>query len=224
MGMWWRGDVPIDRTGGVVLEFGGNKLARGLGWMIAADPRLRVAFKLVKGDADAFPVRFADAFIATDKRRQRDGLGRGESRVPTGPVFHRFNGLAVGVLIYIRRSLPYQLFVGLRMLSLAEFGKILGGDGPGKTELRGQAALPRARNHAALRPIVLLLGGELLLVISLRLACGKRFGDSQHGLNPRAKVQVGLTFLLCLTGGLHHRTLPVLFIACGLRFGAGRGI
>jgi len=86
-----------------------------------ADPRLSVAFKLVKGDADAFPVRFADAFIATDKRRQRDGLGRGESRVPTGPVFHRFNGLAVGVLIFIRRSLPYQLFVGLRMLALAEF-------------------------------------------------------------------------------------------------------
>jgi hypothetical protein len=32
--------------------------------------------------------------------------------------------------------LPYQLFVGLRMLALAEFGKIFGGDGPGKTELR----------------------------------------------------------------------------------------
>ncbi len=221
--MQLRRDVAIDRTGRVVLEFGGNKLARGLGWMIAANPRLRVAFKLVKGDADAFPVRFADAFIATDKRRQRDGLGRGESRVPPGPVFHRFNGLAVGALIFIRRSLPYQLFVGFRMLALAEFGKILGGDGPGKTELRGQAALPLARNHAPLRPIVLLLGGELLLVISLRLACGKRFGDGQHGLNLRAKVQVGLTFFLCFTGGLCHRIFLALFIARGLRFDTGCG-
>jgi len=33
--MQLRRDVAIDRTGRVVLEFGGNKLARGLGWMIA---------------------------------------------------------------------------------------------------------------------------------------------------------------------------------------------
>ena len=34
--------------------------------MIAADTGLRVAFQLVKGDADALAVRFTDAFIAAD--------------------------------------------------------------------------------------------------------------------------------------------------------------
>jgi hypothetical protein len=59
------------------------------------------------------------------------------------------------------------------MLALAEFGKVLGGDRSGKAELRGQPALPFAGNDAALRPIVLLLGGEFLLVVALRLALRK---------------------------------------------------
>ena len=49
-----------------MLELGGDKLARGLGRMIATDASLRVVFELVKGNADALPVRFADPFIAAD--------------------------------------------------------------------------------------------------------------------------------------------------------------
>ncbi len=64
---------------------------------------------------------------------------------------------------------------GLWMLALTEFREVLGGDGPGKAELRGQAPLPFACDDAALRPIVLLLCSEFLLVVGLRLACGKRF-------------------------------------------------
>jgi hypothetical protein len=61
----WR-DIPIDRTGCIVLKLGGYKFASGLGRMIAADPGLRVVFELVEGNADAFPVGFPDTLIAAD--------------------------------------------------------------------------------------------------------------------------------------------------------------
>src|SRR5580700_7851205 len=66
------------------------------------------------------------------------------------------------------------------MLALAEFRKILGRDHPGKAELAGQTALPFARDGAALRPIVLLLCSEFLLVVGLRLASRERLGNGQH--------------------------------------------
>ena len=87
-------------------------------------------------------------------------------------MLHGRDGLAFGVLIFIRGSLPNKLLAGLRMLTLAEFREVLGRDGPGKTELRGQAPLPFACDDAALRPIVLLLGSEFLLVVGLCLAGG----------------------------------------------------
>src|SRR5271157_5965438 len=117
-------------------------------------------------------MRFADALIAADQRGERDRFGRGKGRIPSGSVLHRFDDLAVGVLIFIGRPLPNKLLAGLRVLTLAEFREVVGGDRPGKTKLRGQSALPLACDDAALRPIVLLLGGEFLLVVSLRLACG----------------------------------------------------
>ena len=169
----WR-DIAIDRAGCIVLKLGGDKLARGLGRMIAADAGLRVVFELVEGNADALPVRFADTLIAADKRGERDGFGRGKGRIPPGSVLHRLDGLAVGILIFIGRSLSHKLLAGLWMLALAEFREVLGRDGPGKAELLGQSPLPFARDDAALRPIVLLLRGELLLVVGLRLASGER--------------------------------------------------
>ena len=48
----WR-DIAIDRAGCIVLKLGGDKPSRGLGRMVAADAGLRVAFKLVEGNADA---------------------------------------------------------------------------------------------------------------------------------------------------------------------------
>ena len=117
---------------------------------------------------------FADTLIAADKGGERDGFGRGKGRIPTGSVLHRLDRLAVGILIFIGRSLPHKLLAGLWMLALAEFREVLGGDRPGKAELLGQSPLPFACDDAALRPIVLLLRGELLLVVGLRLACGER--------------------------------------------------
>jgi len=61
----WR-DIAIDRAGCIVLKLGGDKFPCGLGRMIAADASLRVVFELVEGNADAFPMRFPDAVIATN--------------------------------------------------------------------------------------------------------------------------------------------------------------
>jgi hypothetical protein len=61
-----RRDVSLDWACCVVLKFGGDKPARGLGRMIAADAGLCVVFELIEGDADALPVRFADTLIAAD--------------------------------------------------------------------------------------------------------------------------------------------------------------
>ena len=62
----WR-DIPIDRTGCIVLKLGGYKFASGFGRMIASDAGLCVAFELVEGNADALPVGFTDTLIAADK-------------------------------------------------------------------------------------------------------------------------------------------------------------
>src|ERR1700675_1526135 len=67
----WR-DIPIDRTGCIVLKLGRDKFASRLGRMIATDAGLRVVFELVEGNADALPVGFTDTLIAADKRCQRD--------------------------------------------------------------------------------------------------------------------------------------------------------
>jgi hypothetical protein len=40
-------------------------------------------------------------------------------------VFHSLDGLAVGILIFIGRSLPHKLLAGLWMLALAEFREVL---------------------------------------------------------------------------------------------------
>ena len=49
-----------------------------------------------------------------------------------------------------------------------------------KAELLDQSPLPFARDDAALRPIVLLLCSELILVVGLRLASRERLGNGQH--------------------------------------------
>jgi hypothetical protein len=71
----WR-DIAFDRAGRIVFELGGDKLAGGFGRMVAADPCLCVAFELVEGNSDALAMRFADTFIATDQRGERNGFGR----------------------------------------------------------------------------------------------------------------------------------------------------
>src|SRR6266849_4370693 len=108
----WR-DVAIDGAGGIVLELGGDKSARSLRRMIAADAGLRVVFDLVEGNTYALPMCFAYTLIAADKRGQRDRFRRGKGRIPPGSVLHRLDGLAVGILIFIGRSLAHQLLARL---------------------------------------------------------------------------------------------------------------
>jgi len=138
-------------------------------------------------------------------------------------VLHRLDGLAVGILIFIRRSLPRKLLAGLWVLALAEFRKVLGRDRSGEAELIGKPALPFACDHAPLRPIVLLLRSELLLVVALRLASGERLGNRQHVSNPRTKGEFTLALFLRLIVGLRHSILLILPITYGLRFGVSRG-
>ena len=168
----WR-NIAIDRAGCIVLKLGGDKFPCGLGRMIAADAGLRIVFQLVEGSANALSVRFADTLIPADKGSERDGLGGGKGRIPPGSMLHRLDPLAVGILIFIGRSLPHKLLPGLWMLALAEFREVLGRDRSGKAELLGEAALPLPCCNSALRPIVLLLSSEFLLVVALRLDRGE---------------------------------------------------
>ena len=68
----WR-DIAIDGAGGIVLKLGGDKFARSLGRMIAADAGLRVVFELVEGNADALPVRLW--YLLSDVERTAFGEG-----------------------------------------------------------------------------------------------------------------------------------------------------
>jgi hypothetical protein len=52
-------------------------------------------------------------------------------------MLHRLDVFAVGILIFIGRSLPYKLRARLWMLALAEFREVLGRDSTGKAELSG---------------------------------------------------------------------------------------
>src|ERR1035441_7866345 len=118
----------------------------------------------------------------------------------------------------MRRSLSHKLLSGLWMLALAEFCKVVGGDHPGKAELPGHAALPFARDDAALRPIVLLLGGELLLVVALCLACGKWLRDGQHGSSLTSKIEAFFAVVVHSDSGLLLQSLR----RCAWRFSVRR--
>ena len=69
----------------------------------------------------------------------------------------------------------------MRVLALAEPGKILCVDGPRKAIVFGKLALPLSKDGIALLPVVLLSGRELFRVIRLRLHRVERFGYRQHG-------------------------------------------
>jgi hypothetical protein len=171
----------------LLLEFGGNKFGRRLRRVVAADARLRVMLKLVKGNIDTLPVGQLDIPIAADKSGERYGLGRGKGCIPAGAMLHRLDGLAICILVFIRCPLADKLLAGLRILTLTELGEVLGGDCSGKAELRCKLALQFTLDYAALGPIVLFLRGEFLGVIVLDLTCGKRLGDSQHALYSRIR-------------------------------------
>jgi hypothetical protein len=69
-----RRGITIDRTGGVMLELGGNKLPRCFGGVVPADPCLGIPLQFGKSRRDGLPVRLAYPIISTDKGGQRHGL------------------------------------------------------------------------------------------------------------------------------------------------------
>ena len=75
MGMELRGGVTIDRASGVMLELRNDEFARGFGGIIAADSGLRVPLQLRQSDGHGLPMSRTNAVIASDKCRQRNGLG-----------------------------------------------------------------------------------------------------------------------------------------------------
>ena len=115
--MQLRGDIAIDRASRIVLKLGGDKLSCCLRWMIASDTCLRIAFKLIEGNADALAVHLADPLIAADQRGERDRFWRGEGCIPPGAMLHRLDGLAAGILILRGCSLPHELLPSLWMLA-----------------------------------------------------------------------------------------------------------
>jgi hypothetical protein len=174
VGMELRRHITVHRASRVVLELGGHEFACCLGRMVPANARLRELFQLFERDADTVTVRLTYAVIAAYQSRQRHRFRSGESCVPPGAMLHRLDGLAVRILVFVRRSLANQLFACLRVLALTEVGKILSRNRTGKPQVCCETALPLAGNDAALRPIILLPRCELLLVVALCLAGGQR--------------------------------------------------
>jgi len=63
MGVKLRRGVSIYRASSVVFELRSDKLAGGLGLVVAADPRLGVPLDLRKGGRYGCAVRFPDLFV-----------------------------------------------------------------------------------------------------------------------------------------------------------------
>ena len=74
------------------------------------------------------------------------------------------------------RLIEHQVeeLVAQRVLALAQLGKIVSRNRTVKSQVCSKTALPLPSNDTALRPIVLLLCSELLLVIALCLAGRQR--------------------------------------------------
>ena len=103
--------------------------------MITADASQYVVFELVDSNSDTFQVRVADAIIAADNGRERNGVRRGKGRIPAGSVLHPLVSVAVSIPIRVRRSMPHKLLYGLWIFAQAEFREVLGRDRSDKAEL-----------------------------------------------------------------------------------------
>src|ERR1019366_5992616 len=148
MGMKLRRDVAIDWARRVMLELGGHKLGRSLGWMVSADPCLCVELKLLKRQVHTLAVSVTNMNVPSNKCRERNGFGSGKGSIPPGAMLHCLHDLPVRSLVLIGRALANKLLASRRMLALAQLGKVLGRDCSSKTELRSKAALPFAGNRA----------------------------------------------------------------------------
>jgi hypothetical protein len=137
--------------------------------------RACVVFQLFEGDQDTVTVRLMYAVIAATKP-VKETVSEAE-KVASDPARCSivWMGLAVRILVFVRRCLANRPIACLRVLALTELGKILSRNRTGKPQVCCETDLPLAPNDAALRPLILLSRCELLLVVALRLAGGQRF-------------------------------------------------
>src|SRR5665213_1510034 len=141
MGMELRRGIAFHRARGVMLEGRGGELAGRLRLPNVADPSLGVSLQLSQRHADALAVRLPHPVIAADQRGQRDGLRRGERRVPSGTVLDRRNLLAALAFIGLGYLVPNKLRLGLRVLAFAQTSEVLRAHGPRKSPLAGEQPL-----------------------------------------------------------------------------------
>src|SRR5271157_4661585 len=170
MGMKLRCRVAIDGPRGVVLESGGDEFSGRLRGMDIADPRLRVAFKLLKCRACTLPMGFPHPIIAADESGKRYRLRRRESGVPPGAVLDAGYLSAKFAFIGSRNLMPYEMLFGVRMLAFTQSCKVFGTNVTLQPPLLGESALPLTVTLLIAAPVVLFLRGKLPHMVGLRLA------------------------------------------------------
>ncbi len=125
-------------------------------------------------------MRFPDPVIAADERGERNRLRGRKGRIPACPVLDGFDRLAVSVLVLEGGAGADHRLLCHWMQPFRETLKFERRDRARETESRGELAVPLALYRIALPVVALCFGGEVQLVIGLRLAGAERFGKGQH--------------------------------------------
>ena len=126
MGVKLGSGIAVHWPGAVMLEFGGNHLARGFSRVIASDAGLDVMLQFVQGNPHALAVGLPDPLVPTDEGGNRNALGRTEGGVPAGAVAGGGDRFSLAVLILIGDAMPDQLVAGLGMLPLGQAIELIG--------------------------------------------------------------------------------------------------
>src|ERR1019366_3383029 len=163
-----------------MLEPRGNPFPGCLRWMVAADAGLDVFLQLVESDMNGLPMCIPNPFVSANQSRQRNTLGSAERGVPSRPVFHRANGIALTVHILIRCPLPNEWSSGKRMLPIGESCEVLLLHLALQAPLGGEPAMPLATDFLALGVVIVLGVREFPLVVGMRLSGTERLGNGQH--------------------------------------------
>src|SRR4029077_10812366 len=116
--------VPGDRPGAVVLELGGDPLARGFWRMIPANAGLDVRLRGAQRGVDGVTMRDANALVSTDQRSNRDTLGGRDREIPGSTVFGCLATCAARARQRLRRLDANQSVAGDGMLALREAGEL----------------------------------------------------------------------------------------------------
>ena len=186
--------IAVHRTAAVMLKLRGNPFAGCLCWMVSADAGLNIFLQFVESDVNGLPMGFTYPLVSANQGRQRDTLGRAERRVPTSPVFHRANGIALTVHVLIRCPLPNEGFPSERMLPVGESCEVVLLHFAFQAPLCRHPAVPFASDLLALGVVVVLGVREFPLVVGMRLSGAERLGDRQHWAGPGSRCALRSKF------------------------------